>query len=72
MRWLWLVLAAGCAVGAPVQGPVDADAATICAPYPADGACMNADNHAQCLQAAASCGREMRVQESCPLQFVCT
>jgi hypothetical protein len=38
----------------------------------ATDACMNADNHAQCLEVAAGCDGELLQLESCPLQFACS
>lgn len=35
-------------------------------------ACMNEENHAQCLEIAAACKGEILQLESCPLQFSCS
>ncbi len=39
-------------------------------PAPTDG-CMNEDNHAACLEIAATCDGPIAQLESCPLQFAC-
>ena len=54
---------------APAPGAETADAANRCPA--ADAPCMNAENHAQCQQLAASCDGEILQLESCPLQFSC-
>ena len=34
-------------------------------------ACMNEENHQECLDVAATCEGELSIMESCPLQFGC-
>eukprot|EP00928_Gymnodinium_smaydae_P067846 TRINITY_DN50839_c0_g1_i1.p1 TRINITY_DN50839_c0_g1~~TRINITY_DN50839_c0_g1_i1.p1 ORF type:complete len:190 (+),score=9.67 TRINITY_DN50839_c0_g1_i1:116-685(+) len=40
-------------------------------PYSANDACMNERNLEQCRYFAGMCGSQMRIMESCPLQFAC-
>jgi hypothetical protein len=55
---------------APETPSAPSDPASRC-PAPTDS-CMNEDNHAQCLEIAASCDGEILQLESCPLQFACS
>lgn len=71
-----LLLAAACGpkpAANPPDGGSDPPPATGAAQCPAaDAPCMDADNHAACLEVAATCTGEIVQLESCPLQFACS
>ncbi|MEM1034765.1 MAG: hypothetical protein AAGN82_30775 [Myxococcota bacterium] len=76
MRSTLMLLAATVALAAVACGPStptptgpDAASDPRC-PEP-DAPCMNPDNHAACLEVAASCEGDIAVLESCPAQFAC-
>ncbi len=70
-----LLIAAACGpkpTANPPDGGSEPTPATGEARCPAaDEPCMNADNHAACLEVAATCEGEIVQLESCPLQFAC-
>lgn len=50
--------------------PDPVDGSSVC-PAP-DEPCMNAENHAACLEVEADCSGSVLFLESCPLQFACS
>lgn len=63
-----LVLTMGCGAGTPSANTASR---TDCDAYRAGDACVTDENVAQCRALAAQCPGQVRVMESCPLQFAC-
>jgi len=68
-----LLFACGTTPAAPPSEPAANPApSTIPAECPpSTDACMNEDNHAECLAVAKKCPGKVVQLESCPLQFAC-
>ena len=69
MRFFLLAFLFACASDGSDSSPSDSSSASVCPP--ATEACMNEENHQDCLDVEATCTGEILTMESCPLQFGC-